>query len=100
MEKNIEKLSNILKKYEKQSTLENNIVEDSICEKTEQKNVTYMYSPKQVDYIKYNKIIYRREVDSQENIKWETYSYNRSYEVECSAEIFLMEKRFSELNVQ
>jgi hypothetical protein len=98
MEKNIEKLSNILKKYEGQTTVENYITDDSMGKKTEQKNVTYMYSPKQVDYIKYNKIIYRRELDSQGNIKWECYIYNRSYLIDCPVESSLIEKKFSKLN--
>jgi hypothetical protein len=99
MEKQIKDLIEMLKKYESYNNIEQNVKNiNKEKENIQQnKNLKYKYSPKQVDYVEYGKMAYRREVDSYGNIKWETYFGNRSYEIESSPEISLMEKRYSEL---
>jgi hypothetical protein len=60
-------------------------------------NVKHLYSPVEVNYIIYNNITYRREIDFKNNIKWEILTSYGSKKIYCDIQIKILEEKFSNI---
>ena len=79
---------------DKELQIKNNRNEEN---RSNQKDVFFEYSPIKVEYFKYNDYIYRREVDSQNNISWEIVKQNMTFKIVHPIQIRNLEEKIKNI---